>query len=177
MRERLIFDYTMESLVRTLGPPTPEYLSALATLGIEVDKPLLPAYPIETFVTVVDYVAKQRWPRLSPEAGSFEVGRAFMEGYTQTLMGRALKSVMRTVGPHRVLERMSRNFRTANNYTQTRLVQRGPSSYELWCNYVVSSGFYRGLLQAGLELAGAREPEVRLLDWADPEATFTISWK
>lgn len=177
MKERLVFDYTLEGLVRTLGELTPTRLSALATLGVEADKPLLPAYPVETFVAVVDYIARERWPELTPEAGAYEVGRAFLEGVTRTLVGRALRPVMRTVGPRRVLERMSHELRGATNFTETRLVRRGPGAYELWCNDVTRSDFYQGILQAGLELAGAREPQVELVAWTPPEATYALSWK
>jgi uncharacterized protein (TIGR02265 family) len=100
-----------------------------------------------------------------------------MDCYTRTLLGRALRPVMRTLGPRRVLERISRGFRDATNFTETRLVERGPGAYELWFNDVVRQGFYRGLLQAGMELAGAREPQVELVARASPEATYAISWK
>ena len=38
---------------------------------------------------------------------------------------------------------MNRTFRSANNYTETRLQRVGPTSYELWFNFVLRAGYFR----------------------------------
>jgi uncharacterized protein (TIGR02265 family) len=176
-REKLVFDHTMESVIRLLGKqPSPEQAAALLKLGVDVAKPLLPAYPLPTYLAVKDYVGSQRWPHLPPEQAHFEQGCAFIKGYAETWMGKALFTVARVLGPERMLERMSQNFRGGNNFTETRLVKLGPARFELWFNIVTRVNHVRGILTTGLELTGAKQPEVKVLSFNEPEATFLITW-
>jgi uncharacterized protein (TIGR02265 family) len=178
VNQRLVFDNTMQSNLRVLGQPlAPEHLSGLAALGVDPSRPL-PAYPVETYTAVIDFITGQRWPGLTQDEAGFELGRAFMRSYQETLMGKAVFSVTKVLGPHRTLERMNRNFRSANNYTETRLRKVGPSTYELWFNYAIRTGYFRGLLTEGLERAGAQALSVTLASSnTSGEATFRISWK
>jgi uncharacterized protein (TIGR02265 family) len=177
--EKLVFDHTLDSLLRTLERPIPPaQLAGLDALGIDLSKPLLPAYPLEIYSALIGYIAHQRFPDLPPEEGDFEVGRAFIGAYTtQTLLGRALKGSLRVIGPHRTLERMSRTFRSVNNYTQTRLKPLGPTSYELWFNHVIRESYFRGMVHATLELSGVKQIEVRVAASKDREVTLHVSWQ
>lgn len=179
MKQRVVFDYTMQSLLRVLGQPLlPEHRVGLAALGVDPDKPLLPAYPAETYAAVMDFITGQRWPGLTRDEAGFELGRAFMRAYRETLMGKAVYSVTRVIGPHRTLERMSRNFRSANNFTEIRLNKVGPSTYELWFNHATNTGYFRGLLTEALEKVGVKALSVTLASsQSSGEATFRISWK
>jgi uncharacterized protein (TIGR02265 family) len=179
MGEKLVFESTMDSLVRQLGRPlSPAHVLALAGMGVETSRKLEPAYPVETYTAVLDYVASQRWPTLPPDEAHFQLGRAFLDGFMEdTLAGRALRVVAKTFGPHRVLERMARNFHGTTNYTRTKLKRLGPSAYSLWFNYAARPGYFRGLLTEALDLAGAEQLEVRLVDTTpEHEATFHIQW-
>ncbi|HEX5746984.1 MAG TPA: DUF2378 family protein [Archangium sp.] len=176
--QKLIFDYTVQSNLRVLGQPVPpEHLSGLTALGVDPRKPLLPAYPVETYTALIDFITGRLWPDMPQEEAGFELGRAFMRAYQETLMGKAVFSVTKLLGPHRTLERMSRNFRSANNYTETRLRKVGPSTYELWFNYALRTAYFRGLLTEALERAGAKGILVTLAaSGPSGEATFRISW-
>jgi uncharacterized protein (TIGR02265 family) len=150
----------------------------LDALGIDLSKPLLPGYPPETYAQLIDFIMRQRFPNLPPEEAHFELGRAFLQAYTQTLVGRALKGLMRTLGPRRALDRTSRNFRSANNFTDTRLRQLGPTSYELWFNFALRPGYYQGIVYATLELSGAKQPEVKRHTSSESEGvTFLVTWQ
>ena len=177
MKEMLVYDYTMESLLRVLGQPlTAEHLSGLRALGVDPHQ-LQPAYSVELYTQVLNFIVAELWPGLPREEAGFELGRAFLRAYQQTAMGRAVAAVTRVIGPHRSLERMSRNFRSANNYTETRLHKVGPSTYELWFNYALRTGYFRGLLTEALEKAGAQGLSVTLTSSKPSgEATFRISW-
>jgi len=132
---------------------------------------------VETYTALIDFITGRLWPDLPQEEAGFELGRAFMRSYQETLMGKAVFSVTKLHGPHRTLERMSRNFRSANTYTETRLRKVGPSTYELWFNYALRTAYFRGLLTEALGRAGARGLSVTLAaSTASGEATFRISW-
>jgi uncharacterized protein (TIGR02265 family) len=177
--EKLIFDHTVESLLRTLERPiSPEQIKGLDALGIDLSKPLLPAYPLEVYTALIGFIGRQRWPGLPQEEADFEVGRTFIEAYTtQSVMGKAVKGLIRVIGPHRAIERMSRTFRTANNYTETRLQRLGPTSYELWFNFALRAGYFRGMLHATLAVCGVKQIEVKTVASQGPEVTFHVSWQ
>jgi uncharacterized protein (TIGR02265 family) len=177
--EKLIFDHTVESLLRTLDRPIPpEQIKGLDALGIDLSKPLQPAYPLEVYSALIGFIGRQRFPGLPDEQADFEVGRAFIEAYTtQSMMGKALKGLLRVVGPHRAIERMNRTFRSANNYTETRLQRVGPTSYELWFNFVLRAGYFRGMVHGTLSLCGVKGLEVKTVASENREATFHVSWQ
>jgi uncharacterized protein (TIGR02265 family) len=93
-----------------------------------------------------------------------------------TVKGKAVYALTKVIGPHRTLERMQRNFRSANNYTETELRKVGPTTYELKFNHVVRTGYFRGLLTEALEKVGVQGLSVRLLASNGQEATFGITW-
>ncbi len=178
MAEKLIFSQTFEGLRQALGGAlTPATLEAARALGVDFTQPFLPAYPRDTFVAVVERLAVDLHPTLGLEAAVAAVGRRFMDGYARTMIGRAMVAMLRVLGPRRALERLSRQFRTANNYSETRLRTLGERDFELWCNEVASPGWYFGIITRGLELAGARDVKVVMVDHLAPGgATFRIRW-
>jgi uncharacterized protein (TIGR02265 family) len=177
--EKLIFDHTVESLLRTLDRPIPpEQIKELDALGIDLSKPLQPAYPLEVYSVLIGFIGRQRFPRLSEQEADFEVGRAFIEAYTtQTMMGKALKGLLRVIGPHRGLERMSRTFRSANNYTETRLEKLGQTSYQLWFNFALRPSYFAGMVHGTLMLCGLKQLVVKVLDAPRPEELVHVSWE
>jgi hypothetical protein len=61
--EKLLFDHTVESLLRTLERPIPPaQIAGLDALGLDLSKPLLPAYTLDTYVALIDFISQQRWP-------------------------------------------------------------------------------------------------------------------
>lgn len=178
IKEKLVYDFTMEALLRVLGQPLlSEHVAGLQALGVHPHQ-RQPAYPMEVYNQVLHFIGAQLWPHLPPDEAGFELGRAFLRAYRQTEMGKAVSSVTSHIGPLRALERMNLNFRSANNYTETRLNPVGPSHYELWFNHARHTQFYRGLLTEALTRLGARELSVTLLSTTDSEeATFLIQWK
>lgn len=178
MAEKVVFEHTMDSVLRLLERPIPpEQIAGLDALGIDLSKPLLPAYPVEIHATLIDFVARQRWPDLPLEEAHFELGRAFIGAYTQTLLGRPLKALLWTIGPHRSIERMNRTFRTANNFTDTRLERLGPSRYSLWFNFARRPGYYRGIVHETLAQSRLKGLEVTLASQQGDEVTFHVSWQ
>lgn len=147
----------------------------LRELGVDLAR-TLPAYPLEVWVQVMRYAASRVAPGLPESEQMEQLGRRFIDGYEQTLVGRALLASMRLIGPRRTLERMSRNFRTGNNYTEAKVTERGPTEVELWLSHVKAPEFYRGMLQAGLARTGPKSLDVRLVSHDANGATFRVAW-
>ncbi|RKH41681.1 DUF2378 family protein [Corallococcus sicarius] len=175
--ERLVFQQSFEGLIRALGDRLDEPCAKqLRDAGIDPRGKLSVAYPLDVWVEALKLAASVLAPSETLEDGAEVVGRRFLEGYGATLIGSALLAGVRLLGPHRMLDRMTRNLRTGTNYLEARLEQTGPTRYVLTCRPVVVAGFYRGLFAAGLEMAGAKRPSVVLMRSAGDAAVYELSW-
>lgn len=178
MAERLIFAQTFEGLFRAVGADLSVRLAReLERLGVDPARPLRPAYPLATFQAVFEACGAELFPDLDQEGRRYALGRRFLDGYRQTMVGRAMVAVMRVVGPARTLDRLARRFRTGNNFSETSLTRVDDTTFELWCNQVQMPGWYRGLITRGLELAGAMGVTAELLRHDEHGATFRVSWQ
>lgn len=177
MTDKFIFSQTFEGLFRAvadaLDAPT---VAALRTAGIDPENELRPAYPLPVFLETVRVLGHRLFPGEPPDAQSRRLGRQFMDGYALTMVGRAMVGVMRVIGPRRTLERLSRQFRTGNNFSETRVAEQATGHHELWCNQVSLPGWYEGIIARGLEFAGARDVVVQLIRQDEHGATFEIRW-
>ena len=121
MTEPLVFTPSIESLFvhgLRLSLPARESLRAL---GLDLDRPLLPAYPLATWERAVQVAARDAFPQLDVDAAHLQLGRRMLAGYDATLIGKAIGIAARLAGPRRTLERMAHNTGTANNYVLARV--------------------------------------------------------
>jgi uncharacterized protein (TIGR02265 family) len=180
MQERLVYEHTMEGLfVRGLaGRVTPGLKDRLRAVGLNLDRRLLPAYAFETWCSCVRLAAQLLLADLPEEEAYHQLGERMVDGFRETLMGRAQFSVLQLLGPQRVLHRAQQSFRSGNNYTEVRVHPLGPGEQEVWMN---EPGFTRyvvqGALVAGLRASGAAEPQVRVEGFTEEDVTFRVSWK
>ncbi|MBL8914994.1 MAG: DUF2378 family protein [Archangium sp.] len=177
MPDKLIFAQTFEGLLRSLsGKLTPQLVQGMRERGVDAEHALESSYPMETFIAVVHYLAGELHPALPLEEGVAVLGRGFLDGFGETMIGRAMLAMLRIIGPHNSLKRLTQEFRTGNNYSETRLVQRGERSYDLWVNELRMPGWYVGVVSRGLELAGARGSTVQLQSRDAVGGTFRVEW-
>lgn len=117
MIEHLWFQNSIEGLfVRNLrGYLTDEIRADLRSIGLNVDR-LEPAYPVGTLRRAIERLGPVVLPGASSDAQQWELGRRLTRGYFDTMMGRALTSVLRLVGPQRGITRIHRSFRGITNY-------------------------------------------------------------
>ena len=173
---RLIFGHALEGLVRTLGPArSAQDEAALRALSLDPEA-LEVTYPLETYVSLVDYLVQSRWSQL-PEAEAYAaVGRAAVLAYEDTLLGRVLLQMLRVLGPERMLYRLTKTFRSINNFTETQVRELGPRHFEVWFNVSPRPAFTRGMLEQGLTGAGARNVCGGLMAGSDGGAVFYLRW-
>ena len=185
MAEPLLFSQAAEALRNALGPLLDDVaLARFRALGLDYARPLEPAYPLATWRRVVNTAGELLTPSAPYDQQQFALGSRFITAYTETLIGRATLPLIRLLGPRRALERMAKTLRSGNNYSETKLTQLGPTTFELWCNRVQNPSFYRGMLQTGLQHAGVPAVQVttsaidrsEVSDAEDPGAAFRISW-
>lgn len=172
----MVFEHTMRGLLDVAGPElSPDLKARLVAAGVDPDA-LLPAYGTAIYGRVLELVRQALFADRSPEEGNFAIGRAFFQRYERTLMGRAVLVAIRVLGARRMLDRMSRNFRTANNYTETRVTELGTGDCEVWFNRIIEPHYYRGLLTEALSRAGSEQYEVLLQSHGPDGAVFRLRW-
>lgn len=175
--ERVVFQQSFEGLIRALGPRLDNgCVQRLRQVGLDPIGPLSVAYPLDVWVGALKEAAATLAPEAPLDEAAALVGHRFLHGYGGTLIGSALLAGVRLLGPHRMLERMTRNLRTGTNYLEAQLEQQGPSHYVLTCRPVVVVGFYVGLFAAGLEISGAQKPCVTVVRADGDTAVYDLSW-
>jgi uncharacterized protein (TIGR02265 family) len=140
---------------------------------------LLPGYPRETWARCIALCAEATYPDGPREAAWQRLGERMIDGYQETFIGRAMFGTLKLVGPRRMLARTQRTFRSANNYTEVRLTDVGPTQVDMWINEVddVLRHFTLGLVLAGMRAAGAAGVQVALLSKDAQGVTFRASWQ
>jgi uncharacterized protein (TIGR02265 family) len=177
--ELLVFEQTLEALfLRGLqGRMNASCKTRLRQAGLDLDQKLRPAYPFNAWMAFLRIAAEELFPELGVDEGCRQLGKAHIAGYRDTMLGRAVLSLLRVLGPRRALARATQNFRSGNNYTESRLVERGPRSFELWMNEVGAyPGFTAGIIEAGLEVAGATQIHIETTEHDGHACTYRISW-
>lgn len=155
--------------------PTPAEIAAFKRAGID-GKKFQAAYPLAQYTDLLDACASSRFAHLESLARFTEVGRLFMVGYEKTLVGQALIAVLKVLGPRRMLDRMTRNFRTANNYTEVTVEAVSPTQHVVRITHVTRPGLFIGLLEKGLFYAGAKNLSVKLIEHHDKVARYDVQW-
>lgn len=175
---RIIFGNTFAGLYRHVeGRVTPAALDRLRELGVDFRRPVLPAYPAELFVATVRVLAAELYPGQAEAEALHLLGRAVLEGYLTTPIGRAVRSVARLVGTRRTLGQMSKNFRSSDTFTQTRLESLGERDVSLWLNDALGMPtYYQGFFEVVVEGSGGVRPRVELASEEAPALTLRIRW-
>ncbi|MCP3142329.1 DUF2378 family protein [Pyxidicoccus xibeiensis] len=179
MSERLVFPPIVEGLfVRGLtGRVTPLLKDRLRGEGLDLDRPLLPAYPLETWIRCVALTAKTLHPEEPDEVAWRLLGERMIDGYRDTLMGRALLGVMKLLGPWRMLLKAQHGFRTSNNYTEVRITERGPGEAEVWLNEPGKLRYFKqGVMLAMSRAAGGAATGVEVRQYDDNSVTYRVTW-
>ncbi|MDX2015504.1 MAG: DUF2378 family protein [Myxococcaceae bacterium] len=176
--EKLVFSHSIEGYLRAVRPVLDSALTEeLQALGVDPTKPLLPAYPVDVLRNALVVGARRLSPGKSDAEALVALGHRYVEGYGETMVGRALKTAIRLIGPRRTLERLAKQFRTANNYSETKVTHHGPGRSELWCNDVTHPSWYVGLVAGTLGVAGGKDVKVSLRSHDAAGAVFDVEWR
>ena len=173
--EQLVFSSSMEGMWRALQPPTPLEAAAFARAGI-TGKGFQAAYPLLQYTDLLDACGASRFGHLAPLEKFTKINQLFMKGYENTIIGQALMAVLRVLGPRRTLERMTRNFRTANNYTEVTVESFAANHHKVRVTHVTRPGLFVGLLGSGCAIAGAKGLSILLLEHQAQVALYEVKW-
>jgi uncharacterized protein (TIGR02265 family) len=191
MGEPVVFGTSLGALLLqgVPRPVSPAGRQQLLALGLDLDRPLLAAYSLATWVGALQVAARDVYPD-RPLGEAYEaLGRDTIAGLRQTRMGQASHEKNRAVGVHRALERFTRTFRISNNYIETRLTTLGLGDYRLGLQPVPEmeegvlraglppAPFYVGVFSATLTGWGVEEPQVSLLEEDAARCRYLFSFR
>ncbi len=176
---RVVFSSGFEALFskELRAKVTPALEASLKAAGLRLDKPFQAAYPVEVWLQSVQLTAKHLHPEDSIPEAYRKLGRSTIVGFTETLIGRALFSLLRLIGPVRALDRAARNYASANNFTKVVLTRVGPTSFDFHLNEVDMPPQYdMGVLEEALVQLHVTSPRVTLQN-QDPQGfTMRLEW-
>jgi uncharacterized protein (TIGR02265 family) len=179
MTEKLTFATTVEALfVRNLGPKLPpEARNQLRQLGLDLDKPLLPAYAAPLVAQWIEVALPHVFPGVTHAEALRLLGRQSVEKYGETTIGRGLLAMVKLLGMRRILERMHRAMRTGGNYLETRCTVHGPTDVELWINDVNGMPeYFEGIFLGMAHLLDIRDVQVDVVSTDRVECTLRVRW-
>jgi uncharacterized protein (TIGR02265 family) len=177
--QEVVFKNTVEALfLRGMRSKiTERCMERIREAGIDLRYKLQGFYPREMFYRCVAILGEELFPWMGADERMVQLGTTFMEGYEQTLIGKAALQAARFMGVRRTLHRMAENYRTSNNYLQVELKELGPGEVKLTLSQTSgASGYYEGALRRGLEFVGARGLVVRREKDDGRQCTFHVTW-
>lgn len=169
---RVVFSGAVEAVGRLVEQRAPTHLDHL---GISFSR-LEPAYPVDAWASLVRRTAALLFPNESATEAEYLVGREALGHYAQTLMGGAMFSVLRVIGPARAIHRVGRAFRTSNNYSVCEARALAENAYVLTMNEVDTPFLYRGTIESTLVEIGASQCRVRVLAMTDTTTDYHCEW-
>lgn len=179
--ERLWFQNAVEGLfIRNLSSQlNDENRRALAAAGLKLDK-LLPAYPVSVMKAALQVVGPVVLPKGTWAEQQRDLGNRLVKGYFDTVLGAALSSLLRLVGPDRGLSRLDRSLRSITNYLDCRVENRAPQQVEVVVEPVDGlSWFLLGIFEGsgGLLFTKGGTSTIELLNETAEQCRLRITWK
>lgn len=169
----VFFDHSVRGLfVHALGERlTPALRQQLAALGIDLEQPLLPAYPAELFRAAVELVGAALYPELPVPQVHFRMGAHALVGFQKVAVGESMFEYLKVITPERSLQRMERNLRAAMNFVELQVQQIAPTTWDLTLKDTAGMPeFFRALLEKGASAAGRGHVTVTLVEEVPPGA-------
>ncbi|WP_255442408.1 DUF2378 family protein [Corallococcus sp. Z5C101001] len=177
--ERQVYVQVVEGLLQhgLRGQLSPRLRERLRQAGVDLDRPLLPLYPVPLWARCLHIVIEEVYPGLPRTEAFSRLAHAHVEGYGATLLGRAVMGVMRVLGPTHVVRRLPEVLRGTDNYTEVTLTERGPAHYELELNSVMDApGYTEALFEALLGAGGAKAPRATKLHEGEGRTVLSLTW-
>lgn len=166
--ERLVFSPSVEALlIRGVGDRlTDEMRAQVKELGIDLARPLLPAYSNTVWNRVVDHIAVSLYPELEMAEAQYKLGQSTVYGFERTALGKAMVAVSKLIGPRRALLRFAGSSRSSNNYSYMEAREVSPNEIELDTSpFEGRSEYVQGCLSALIDLTGGKNGDVELVSF------------
>jgi uncharacterized protein (TIGR02265 family) len=135
--EQLVYENAVEGLfIKAFGKQlTPALKAAIKEVGIDLSQPLKTQYPGVVVNQATALLRKHLFGRESDdEKAYFLIGSGTLDGYFDTVLGRAMVSVLRIVGYERIIDRLPRQMASGSNYQFVEVKRVKPGEATVSCS-------------------------------------------
>lgn len=175
--EQVIFPAQIEGLLRGLqSDVTPQLKAALRARGLNTDAPFPPAWPAIKLGDWLDVMAREVYADCSREEAHRRIGRRFMDGWQRTMLGAASAQLLRVLGMKRGLERLTRAFRTGDNFSEVSVVFPSERVGVVTIRSQRMPHYIAGILDGGLALLKVKG-RVTIEQDTDAQMQFRVEWE
>jgi uncharacterized protein (TIGR02265 family) len=160
---------------RTLKP-TGAFAEELLREGFDL-KHVRPEYPTQVWVACLAVARRQAFGTLSDEAAYRGIGRAFVDGFLNTLAGKIVVVAIPFLSSEGFLKRMPRYMSLGRSDVHLELTQVGPKRFTGTVSdpFRVPPNFLAGILEVGLVKTGAT-PTIITRPAGDFTHELDITW-
>lgn len=176
-----VYEQNVEALLikAMKGKLSAPCLEELRAKGFDVAK-LKSEYSYRDYLGAIVVVRRHVYKDVRDDAAAYRaMGQAMVDGFLETMMGKALGPLMRVVGPSRLVERLPSTFKSGNNYLVSAVTKLAERDYEFRVNYSEPHpAMTQGVLERAVGgLGGARGVEVtHTRPVADGDWVYRIRW-
>ncbi|MFT3840680.1 MAG: DUF2378 family protein [Myxococcaceae bacterium] len=135
--EQLIYENAVEGLfVRGFGKRiTPKLKAAMREAGLDLDAPLKTTYPGPVINTCSKLLREHLYAHEKDDLKAYtDIGSTTLDGFFDTVLGRAMASVLRIVGYERIIDRLPRQMASGSNYQIVTVKRVKPGEAEVHCS-------------------------------------------
>lgn len=175
--ERVIFPAQAEGLLRGLQPDVNDALSSkLKMLALDPSQPFPPAWPSSRLKEWLDAVSDVIYDSCTRDEAHRRIGRRFIDGWQRTMLGAASAQLLKVLGTRRALERLTRAFRTGDNYTESSVAFPSPTVALVTVRSEPLPHYIAGVLDGGLALLNV-QGRVSIESTSGDVMVFRIEWE
>lgn len=177
--EKVVYRHTVEAFLKNVfernGLLVPEVVAALEGMGIDARRPR--DLPQAAWYRMMALAAERIGPGRPTSDNLERVGRAFLRGYTESVVGRAILIGARLMGPRRTLLRMAESFKSGDTSTTIIATEPGPGMVDILVNPDGGvPAYFCGLFSELLNLIGVVSNQVEVRTSPYGGSVFRVSW-
>lgn len=154
-------DYALfEALFNRALDVSGELEAELKRLGYDRRHPVA-KYDGAVLVACLAAARRATCPQLDETAGLRQLGRRFVDGFRETILGRVATTALPLLGPARFLPRLPGRFRSIRADASVTMELTGPRSGRLvFVDALPLADFFAGVIEGALHFAKAEAPRV-----------------
>ena len=164
----------VEALFVKALKPTGAFEEELRGAGINIHR-LETQYPGETFNTGIEIARRHRFAKLPTPDGERRLGRLFVQGFLDTLIGKVVGVTLPMLGAGRLADRIPRLL-SSGGEMEARVEKLSDTSRRVTFRRMSSpANFMAGLLEEGLGRSGT-PVQARVLEEQAASYVMQLSW-
>lgn len=160
------------------GRVTPQLRERLLKeLGVDLEGSLAPTYPLATWERAVVITADALYPGVALSESLPLLGEALTNGFFATAIGAVARAGMRLMGPQFAVRRLEDALRSANNYSEISVIERGTRHASVIINEPENiRELMRGSMRQALTVSGATSVRCVVESVEHERAVLDITW-